>query len=412
MSSALAVPYDYGAAFPLEMATAAAGLCRLVFVCDEAVPHVAECLPLLATIGTVVSSRGPVTEVAGKLEAEGVDGIVTFADHLQPLTARLAAMLGLPYHSPAVAELLVNKFRQRTRLRTAGMPTPRFAAIARGDDVTEAVSRVSLPAVLKPLRDGAGSRNTGLVRQPHEAAAMAARFFGAGERDLIIEELLAGDPSVAGREFGDYVSVESVTIDGQVEHIGISGKLPLEEPFRECGEFFPSNIDPAVAEAARSVTGRALRALGVRLGLSHTELKLTSTGPKIIEVNGRLGGGVHDMVLRSSGANIIRSAMALALGELSQVTTGVTAERIAYLIFIQPPMWARRVVRLPDATTVRAVPGVVRVGFLRKEGDAIAWESGTAGMTAVVHGSAPGYEELHSACARVWQAFQHSYAAT
>ena len=59
----------------------------------------------------------------------------------------------------------------------------------------------------------------------------------------------------------------------------------------------------------------ALRALGVRTGGFHTEIKLTPDGPRVIEVNGRLGGGVPEMLLQASGESLMRLSMRVALGE-------------------------------------------------------------------------------------------------
>jgi hypothetical protein len=56
-------------------------------------------------------------------------------------------------------------------------------------------------------------------------------------------------------------------------------------------------------------------------GMTHTELKLTQGGPKIIEVNGRLGGDLIPYLgLRSSGIDPGLAAAAVACGREPEVT--------------------------------------------------------------------------------------------
>ena len=45
-----------------------------------------------------------------------------------------------------------------------------------------------------------------------------------------------------------------------------------------------------------------IEALGVSTGCLHTEVKFTPDGPEIIEVNGRVGGGVPEMLERAAGS--------------------------------------------------------------------------------------------------------------
>ena len=71
-------------------------------------------------------------------------------------------------------------------------------------------------------------------------------------------------------------------------------RFPLAEPFRETGDFMPHPLETEEAETVVAVAIAAAEALGVRSGALHTEIKLTPDGPRIIEVNGRIGGGAID----------------------------------------------------------------------------------------------------------------------
>jgi biotin carboxylase len=391
MAPLLAVVFDLGSATAMDVGLAAEGLCDLVFVCDPSSAHVGQAMPVLEDFGTVVS-LGDVDRVAATLRAMGAEGIVAFGDHELAAAAAIAGRLGLPYHSPETAAVLTDKHLQRARLAAEGVDAIRFAIIARPDEAEAAARVVGAPAVLKPRR-GSGSRNTTLVRTPEECAAAAAEAFRLGEEALVLEELLTGDERVAGEGWGDYVSVESLACGDDVFHLGVTGKPPLAEPFRETGAFFPSTLPQEVAERAFAVTADALRAAGVRHGVCHTELKLTPSGSRVIEVNGRLGGYVDDVMSRSTGLSPLRLALAAALGRAGAVERGLP-ECVAYQLFALPPVGARSVADVRGVDAARRLPGVLRVEVTRGPGDAVDWREGTASTVATVHGEAPDHAAL------------------
>ena len=108
--------------------------------------------------------------------------------------------------------------------------------------------------------------------------------------------------------------MESLIIDGHVHDLAVSGKLPTIPPFRETGRFWPSPLAPQEERQVRDLARRAVGALGVRIGLTHTEIRLTPAGPRIIEVNGRIGGGIYDFGREAAGVDLIETAARLAMG--------------------------------------------------------------------------------------------------
>jgi len=101
---------------------------------------------------------------------------------------------------------------------------------------------------------------------------------------------------------------------GEISHVAVTGRFPMAEPFRETGFFIPADLPQAHLEGALEVATAALRALGVRAGDCHTEIKFTPSGPQVIEVNGRLGGGIPEMLFHASGVSLLRLSMRVALG--------------------------------------------------------------------------------------------------
>lgn len=409
MKPKLAVVFDYGAATAAEIGAAAKPLCDLVFVADPTTESVAAVLPILKALGTVVEDTGSVDEVSHRLTELEVAGIVTFTEFLVARTAAIATRCGLPYHTEDVAAALTDKNLQRRRLAQGGVRTPRFATIDGPGDVDAALETVGTPAVLKP-RSGGGSRNTTSVTDRTDLVSAVDEFLADGETALVLEERLIGDPSVAGPDWGDYVSVESVTVDGATRQIGVTGKLPLLEPFREQGHFFPAQIPAETYAEACRVATEAIRALGIVTGVSHTELKLTADGPAVIEVNGRLGGHVSDLVKRSAGIGMVRLAMAVALG-LDEARIGATQARsIAFQFLYLPPVGATEVVDVAGATELRRVDGVKRVEVLLGPGSKVSWNSGSASMVAIIYGSASDAAALATTRNEIYTRFRPTYS--
>lgn len=302
----LFVVYDLSAVTLPEVVNGLDGLGDLTFVVAEPhSPHVAAVLPLLedfgavAGVGDVLAGRGPAP-----------DGVVTFSERMVPSAIRIAERYGLP--GPGPVDLLTDKFAQRRRLAERGVDALACARITSPGQWHEAFGRIGAPAIIKPVR-GEASRNVVLVTDEDAGLAVVRSVFArAAEEALLVEDYLAGEDR---GPFGDYVSVESATAAGTTSHIAVTGKWPLAPPFREPGQFWPDALDDGERAAVLGLVGSALRALEVDTAITHTEVKLTSAGPRIIEVNGRLGGNLNDLSIRSTGVDLVRVAGEIALGE-------------------------------------------------------------------------------------------------
>jgi hypothetical protein len=305
----LLVPYDKGAVHPAEVARALGDTAELVFGVPDS-EHAKRLEPVMAAFGRTMPFTHHRETDRLAAEAQGVNGVVAFSELMVRSAGLLAADLGLPGPGVGAAEAVTDKDRQRALLRAAGVETTRSAALADLHGWDAAVSAVGLPAVLKPARGG-GSRETHLVTDPEAGRRLWARVRSKGEL-FVLEEFLHG---VGSGPFGDYVSVESLVLDGTPHHFALTGKFPLAEPFREVGQFWPAALPAGQADVAFDLTTAALKALGFGTGVTHTELKLTPDGPRIIEVNGRLGGHISELSRRASRLDTVRLAGLTAFGE-------------------------------------------------------------------------------------------------
>jgi len=211
---------------------------------------------------------------------------------------------------------------------------------------------------------------------------------------MVLEDYIPDDPARADGPYAAYVSVETVVADGIVSHLAVTGRFPLAENFRETGFFIPAALEDAERTAVLSLATAAIEALDVTTGCLHTEIKLTAAGPRIIEVNGRVGGGVPEMLERAAGVGLLALTLRIALGEAVRIDGPVPTTRIGYRFFLQPPAISATVATIEGINTVSDHPTVDTVSVHRGPGADLDWRDGTRTHLMAVVGSAADYEEL------------------
>src|SRR5580658_8041806 len=102
---------------------------------------------------------------------------------------------------------------------------------------------------------------------------------------MVLEGYLADDADRPATPYAAYVSVESVTSEGVISHLALTGRFPLAENFRETGFFIPAALSEDDQAAALQLATEVIEAIGVTTGCLHTEVKFTLDGPRVIEVN-------------------------------------------------------------------------------------------------------------------------------
>ena len=386
----------------LDITQAAEGVAGLIWLADLSDERLGQERSLLARAGQVIDLAGiTTTEAAGELRPWRPDGILTFVDELMPFTADLARALSLRFYPAGLAAALADKVDQRTALRAAGVPGPGFRLIpsaADPGDVERLVEGLPFPAVLKP-RVGTGGRFTTFCE---DVAAVSEALRDRSERreegGMILEEMLgsrrSGPAGDGGEAISDLVSVDTLVIDSRCRHAGFTRHLGLAWPFRRTGSFLITEPDhPDLAVAATAVE-EAVAALGVARGWLNVDVILTAEGPRIIEVNGRVGGGVPRMLHMLGRPNPLSAQMQLALGGDPDIGGGPAAPGLAYMLLVQPPPEARSVVSISGVDRVIALPGVVQAAINKHAGDSVDWRDGSPGFVVGVYGTASSLDQL------------------
>jgi biotin carboxylase len=408
----IGVLYDPRSTFALTLRGWVGDYCDLVWIVDEGLAPLGSAdRTLLARLGPVVDITGadPASAIRTVAEAE-LTGIVTFADRRIRVASMLTDALGLPGISPECADRLVSKSRQRAAFAAAGIAVPRVWSVASGaDDATvEAIVGEAMPPLVVKPDEGDGSRNIFHVEDVESLRAVLIDARATG-RPVVVEEFLRG-ASPPRPELGDYVSVESVVSRGRVQHVAINGRFPVAWPFRETGFFIPAVISEGDTRAVLDLASTAVCSLGFDVGCTHTEIKLTPDGPRVIEVNGRLGGGVPEMVHLVTGTNLFEVACRLAADEDVRFDALLPCNEVAYLFYVQAPAGVQRVASIDGLELLQSSPGVEEVRLNHPPGSVVDWHAGNHDYVFSVLGVASGHDALIEASRNLEDKVVISYA--
>jgi carnosine synthase len=255
--------------------------------------------------------------VLATLREAGVrpDAVMTFWEDSVPVAARITAALGLPGNPVSAVDAARSKLRTRETFARLGLPTPRAIRVRSLDELYAAAADLGFPAVIKPEF---GALAAGCVRIDDFAAlpdvyrvvrnvvsAEADDIFRAGN-DLLLEEYLDGV------EF----DVDLVFEDGACVFSSVSQNWPTAEPsFQETGLHLPPDHSPRAVRRMVDFCIEAAQAFGFATGVLHIEAKATSRGPRVVEINARMGGGrIHEMVEAVWGVDLIAAQLRASLG--------------------------------------------------------------------------------------------------
>lgn len=241
-----------------------------------------------------------------------IDGIMTLASDMPMQTVAVVCReLGLVGISEDTALKATNKAYMRDALKNAGVPIPLYYRVKGKDEFNAAVESVKAAGykcIVKPA-DNSGSRGVDLLNEDADidiAYDYTVQYSRGGE--IVVEEYMEGPE----------VSVETLAIDGTVHVIQITDKLTTGAPyFVEMGHSQPCQLSVDIKKEIAKVAVCANKAIGICNGPSHTEIKVTKDGPKIVELGARLGGDciTTHLVPLSTGVDMVESSIQIALGE-------------------------------------------------------------------------------------------------
>jgi biotin carboxylase len=296
---------------------------------------------------------GRIAESVQSLRGKRYDGVAAVGDRPAVLAAHAAEALSLRFHPAAAARACHDKLWARELYARAGMRVPRFFEVAGAADA----DRVEYPCVLKPVGLSA-SRGVIRANDAAEFHAAYARIRRMGEHRVHAESY------IPGREF----AVEGLIHSGRLQVLAVFDKPdPMEGPyFEETIYTTPSRAPERVRQELIGATEAAVRALGLRHGPVHAELRYNAEGAWMLETHARPIGGLCGRALRFEGGMPLEELILRhALGE--DVSRARREEQAAGVMMIPLPKDGV----YEDVEGVEralAVPGVEDIEITAKQG--------------------------------------------
>jgi biotin carboxylase len=277
-------------------------------------------------------NREALYATARALAAEhDIDGIATWDETLLETAADLGVLLGVRTISPTAARACRDKAVQRAAFARAGVPSVRFQVVGSPAEAADAAAGLGFPVVVKPT-SLAGSVGVRVVRSPAEIpaaweVATSGSYSSLAGSPVMVEEMMVGPE----------ISVDCWTLDGVCTPVVVAHKQTGFAPyFEETGHVVGAPLASDTEGQVIDAVSRANLALGIDRCVTHTEVILGAEGPQIVEVNGRLGGGLIPFLaeLAAPGLSIWQVLASVARGRPGEL---VPARRVAGIRFLYPP---------------------------------------------------------------------------
>ncbi|HCT76816.1 MAG TPA: phosphoribosylglycinamide synthetase [Micromonosporaceae bacterium] len=219
-------------------------------------------------------------------DLEDISGVLCWDEARIPQAAEVAKALDLPGDPQATARCR-DKHLTRQALAAAGVAQPQSIRVETVEQALAEADRLGYPVILKPtdlaLSHGVLKVDTAAELPPAFEYISGIKHAGiAGWRaTILLEEFVSGEE----------ISVDTAVHRGELFPLCLAHKEIGYPPYCiEVGHYVyaddPLLQDPELLRLLRDTH----KALGFTDGITHTEIMLTADGPKIIEVNGRLGG--------------------------------------------------------------------------------------------------------------------------
>lgn len=242
------------------------------------------------------------------------DAVTTYFEDAVALAARIATALGIESNPIHACEQARNKRLTREVMGSAGLPVPRYYRINSAKDITPACAVVGFPAIMKPVF-GAASTGVSRINDEKEAHSKYEQLFAV--LDPTKDSLWYQGTEMVLEEYydGDEFDIDMLLCNGNAVYAKVSDNWACWEPwFQETGTNCPSLYPNDKQDELIKLSVETTLALGFRAGCFHVECKYTSRGPRIIEVNARMGGvSVRDVNKHAWGVDLIEEHAMCAL---------------------------------------------------------------------------------------------------
>lgn len=233
----------------------------------------------------------------------GIKGVLTIGTDQPILVAsKLSHELNLPsFITPETALLATNKEMMKSTLSKHTIPTARHVAInglESKQSIEKRIKSLHFPLVIKPV-DSQGQRGVSLVyekRPLYDYLAEALQYSKIG--NLIVEEYHEGYE----------VTANAWVYNGKVHLLALTDRVTYFNPPRigVClAHVFPSKHGEQSLDEIKQILQQTVGAFCIDEGPLYVQIILSNSGPLIVELACRIGGGhEEDLIPVVSGIDV------------------------------------------------------------------------------------------------------------
>ncbi|UJB21778.1 D-alanine--D-alanine ligase [Lysobacter gummosus] len=206
--------------------------------------------------------------------------------------------LGVPYTGSDVlgSALAMDKIRTKQVWIGAGLPTPKYKRIAKGDDVHAAAQEIGLPVIIKPSSEGSSVGVSRVLKDADidDAVALAARYPG----EMLMEQMVIGEElTVAVLINGEgYTALPSIRIVPKGEWYDYHAKYIADDT-----QYLCPGLEGEIEDEIRRLAMEAFVAAGCK-GWGRVDFMRDRTSGQLylIEVNTAPGMTSHSLVPKAA----------------------------------------------------------------------------------------------------------------
>ena len=203
---------------------------------------------------------------------------------------------GIPYTGSDVlgSALSMDKIRTKQVWLSLGLPTPKYARLARNSDVAKAARDLGLPVIVKPACEGSSVGVTRVFKEEDlkQAVDLAARYQG----EMLMEQLIVGDELTVA-VLGD-MALPSIRIVPAGEYYDYHAKYKAEDT-----QYICPGLQGAAEDEIRALALEAFRTAGC-FGWGRVDVMRDRASGKfyLLEVNTAPGMTSHSLVPKAAKA--------------------------------------------------------------------------------------------------------------
>lgn len=319
-----------------------------------------------------------------KLKREySIIGIYTGLE-LAKTVSIVGKLLNLPVLPIKTVRAIEDKIKMKRILEQNNIPTANYTTAKTFSEAVTKSRMLGFPLVLKPP-SSSGSQGVTIVKIPKNLKSAFREAKKYSKSSIVIEKYLEGSMH----------DVNGIFYKNKFYKAGVIDRLPNIEPHTyPVGTIDPSILDRESQTSLYKITEAAGKAFGIKFGPFKSDLILTKSGPKILEVAPRFHGDVTTSWTTpiSTGINPIKAYLKLLLtGKVDQSLLTSKMKRFSgfKLIMCKPGV----IISIKGINAAERIKGIQRI-FVRKQvGDSVQFYRNNSDIAGLIVASAktPGH---------------------